>query len=485
MLTDVVIANKSYTKLTITDKSGLDQTALKVMNQDCPDFLLPIRTMEVDGELELRYELLEGIRLSYSSPEMSKKDFVMLLKNMLTPFKICSDWFLDYHNILLDSNYVMIGRNGMNVRYIYIPARQYAHTDKEIMDFFSDFIIRAEVMDDPRFVTNLLRVMKREEANLMTILDYLVQEKEPGGQDRDAVQSMGQPLGRETDRNVAPVRQEYPASENRGAQERQSIAKPGGFGERKQEPAAAEEPPVRGGGAKPGQPSAGFGTDDTTGKLLGSLFGDDDEEDEKEKNKQKKGFFAGNKAKKDGKEGGGLFGKRKPSQKNEMGRETEAVRETGDHTANYQAGNAAAQNVFPSQAGNMPFYGDDRTEISVDEDNVSDPNVFRLRLENNGGRDDSPMMIEVDLSRGYATVGRYDKTGHGQADFNFDASFTFVSRRHFRVEKAQEGWRIIDLESANGTFLNGQALAPNIPYPLNSGDRIMISQKYRLTYRVG
>ena len=49
MLTDVVIANKSYTKLTVPAGSQTDQIALRVIRRDCPDFLLPIKVMESMG----------------------------------------------------------------------------------------------------------------------------------------------------------------------------------------------------------------------------------------------------------------------------------------------------------------------------------------------------------------------------------------------------------------------------------------------------
>lgn len=73
MLTDVVIANKSYIKINIKKEDGLDRTALQVMRRDCPGFLLPVREMEIDGETELRYELSEGVRLAYMAREMTRK----------------------------------------------------------------------------------------------------------------------------------------------------------------------------------------------------------------------------------------------------------------------------------------------------------------------------------------------------------------------------------------------------------------------------
>ena len=50
MLTDVSDANKSYTKLEVSEKSDLDLIAVKVLRKDCPDFLFPLKMMEIDGE---------------------------------------------------------------------------------------------------------------------------------------------------------------------------------------------------------------------------------------------------------------------------------------------------------------------------------------------------------------------------------------------------------------------------------------------------
>ena len=107
----------------------------------------------------------------------------------------------------------------------------------------------------------------------------------------------------------------------------------------------------------------------------------------------------------------------------------------------------------------------------------------RLRLVDGAGYD-CPKLVEIDLHQGFATVGRRDKNNQAQSDYSFDASLSFISRRHFRVEREGDHWVIIDLGSGNGTFINGKALIPNIRHPLFSGDTVMISAKRRLTYQV-
>jgi hypothetical protein len=44
-----------------------------------------------------------------------------------------------------------------------------------------------------------------------------------------------------------------------------------------------------------------------------------------------------------------------------------------------------------------------------------------------------------------------------------------VSTLHARIEHDRAGWRITDLGSANGTFLDSVRLAPEVPTPLASG----------------
>lgn len=498
MLKDVVIANKSYTKLNITEGRAVDNIALMVMKQDCPDFLLPLKTLEIDGELELRYELLEGIRLCYSNMKMMKNEFTVLLKNMLIPFKTCNDWFLDYHNILMDANYIMVGRNGQTVRYIYIPMAEYAHSDRQIIDFFCDIVLKAEIADDPRYTVNLLRVLKADDANLMTLLDYISKETDSGAGEPAA---SGNPSAVNQPQEVQPCKSAVGAAINSGSAFKGSTAAVGG-GEQKaqkmrtvrtEETETAEEKNNGGresGAARPGQMPQEFGRQDMEARLLGNLFGDDEKEDDqkgddqaKKKKKKDKASKQTNEVKgaKDRKglfffKGNGKGEKQQDTVRNAGRGASSAVQSQEAYTG---AENSAVQDGWQSQSG---YGGEDATEIDK-EDEVYDSSMIRLSLENGAGFH-CPQYIEINLQKGFATVGRYDKNGQAQADFNFDASLSFVSRVHFRIEKIGEQWQIIDLNSHNGTFVNGEALIPNIAYPLRPNDRIMISVKNRLTYQV-
>lgn len=127
--------------------------------------------------------------------------------------------------------------------------------------------------------------------------------------------------------------------------------------------------------------------------------------------------------------------------------------------------------------------GEDSTAIAGDGE-IEDNSVIRLRLEDCAGCT-CPKFVEIDLRRGHATIGRMDKNGEPCSDYNFDASVSFVSRRHFRIEPSGNEWQIIDIGSSNGTIVSGENLTPNIPHILRRNDTIMIVCKKRfMIYRV-
>ena len=461
MLTDVVIANKSYAKLNLAAGADLDDIALKVIRRDCPDFLLPVRAMEIDGELELRYELQEGIRLAYLPKGMKRKDFTERLVHMLKPFKDCSDWFLDYHNFVLDENYILVSKDGQQVKYVYVPAGEYARSDEEIKEFFINMILKMDIQDDMGYMVNLLRIIKNPDANLLSLLEYFqkemgVQTPKPAQEERPAAPAPAPAFASAPAPSPAPA----PAPAFAPSPAPASPAAP------VQEPFhAAAEP---------------FGASHEEKDLLGSLFGDledSDSENGKKKKKEKKEKPPKDKSAK----GGGLFGLLKGKPKEEK-----AAAPAAD-AAPAQAFAAAAAPVYQN-FDPLPIPQDmsdpgDETAILAEEE-FHGNSELRLRLENCMGCQ-CPGYIEIPLPSGFATVGRANKNGEAQSDYNFDASVSFVSRRHFRVEKEQDHWKIVDLESSNGTYLNGERMVPNMPYPLQVGNRItIVCNKRSMTYRV-
>ena len=164
MVETALIANKLYEKVKLSEGTSLDQIAVKVIRNDCPEFLLPMRVVEIDGDTELRYEVAGGVAFNLQNHSMSKKETVELLLNMLEAFEKCPDYFLDIHKLYLDESHIYLGKDCKNVKYVYIPTDTYENDDSRIVSFFNKLIAELQITDDKNFQLELqARLMERDD----------------------------------------------------------------------------------------------------------------------------------------------------------------------------------------------------------------------------------------------------------------------------------------------------------------------------------
>jgi hypothetical protein len=83
-------------------------------------------------------------------------------------------------------------------------------------------------------------------------------------------------------------------------------------------------------------------------------------------------------------------------------------------------------------------------------------------------------------------VGREDMRSGIRPDIDLTldgASAAGVSRRHCRLLRGIDGWRVEDLMSTNYTVLNGKALPAHVPTLLHDGDELRLG-KLRLRFHL-
>lgn len=76
-------------------------------------------------------------------------------------------------------------------------------------------------------------------------------------------------------------------------------------------------------------------------------------------------------------------------------------------------------------------------------------------------------------------LGRYSVGSNHQPDIDlsvYNGIALGISRQHASIQRTDNRLSIKDLNSSNGTKLNDQRLEPYKEYPLNSGDRLDLSQ---------
>lgn len=108
-------------------------------------------------------------------------------------------------------------------------------------------------------------------------------------------------------------------------------------------------------------------------------------------------------------------------------------------------------------------------------------NVMLLSVQ---GYDAHPIRVEVEHDK---TLGRADQDFMPDIDLeSFDAFEQGVSRQHAVLRRQNDTVVLIDLHSANSTFLNGQRLVADQPRILRDGDEIRLGQLVlRVTFEDG
>lgn len=92
------------------------------------------------------------------------------------------------------------------------------------------------------------------------------------------------------------------------------------------------------------------------------------------------------------------------------------------------------------------------------------------------GMERASINVAPPAQEGYI-IGRSDDSSDYIPDIDlsqYGARQHGVSRRHAALIYYRKVVNVIDLESINGTYLNGKKLIPNTPYPLNSGDSLKL-----------
>ncbi len=331
-------------------------------------------------------------------------------------------------------------QSNLTVRYIYMPYTDRIQSEEEVLQFFRDLVACVTLQDDEAYIATLLRCIIGKDASITVFADLV----------KENLKKEEMPTG---NKGAAPVQvtRQIPAPT--------TVPSP---------------PPIEKSVSQSVEIEAEVDKAYKENKLVNSigegLFGENEKgPDKKTAKKEKQNFF------------GRLLGSDKKNKKDAF-----ALSEPGNQdrigAPNIMAAleNERHVETFAEKQQNSAAE-DYNTEISDDVEDLS--GILRLRLER-AQVDNIPNVIDLDIRKGYAVIGRYDKTGKLSADFNFDMSLTFIGRRHARFELSGEDVYIIDLESKNHTYLNNEELLPNRRYLLHTGDRITITQKYGIVYQV-
>lgn len=453
----------NFLNIQLEDPIDIDEIAMKTINNDCPDFLIPFQLLEVNGSTQLRYKLINTIALEYIDTTYTKKDFIKLFMNLLNPLIKGNEWFLDYHCFCIDPQYVYIDRISNLVMYIYVPEASYKNTDQEIFNFIKNTFNKMTITDDPGFQVTLFQFFIKEGVTLIDLYKMLQNEQTTKGMPQVApapspvpapVQPVmnnvqPQPINAQPKPVVAPI-----------------LSKPTPQVVKKEAPA-----PVHGTPVAP-LPVADKNNAQSNDDIISSLFGNNSSSKNKPKKEEKSSKLPFD-----------LFGKKKEKEKESF--VSSGTSNVSQSQPQGYSNQVAFNNNFQSQSqsfGQSDIYSPDSdvTMTFTEGSRRGGPHLELISSSIAG----APSRIDLDFTKEFISIGRAS-SDEVQPDIIFPRDFTFIGRKHARISKDNNGkFFIIDLGSKNHTFLDNTMLVPNQMYELVSGKEIVFTESTPVKYRV-
>lgn len=114
-----------------------------------------------------------------------------------------------------------------------------------------------------------------------------------------------------------------------------------------------------------------------------------------------------------------------------------------------------------------------RCGIALVHSSIALNGEFEIRLSGEGR---TLICLNAPATEGYI-IGRTDDASDYLPDIDlaqYGGRENGVSRRHAALVLYRNAIHVVDLNSVNGTFLNGKRLLPETPYAVNAGDALKI-----------
>ena len=159
--------------ISVKGKKGqqLAESKVDFANKELGDCLLKIDFEKKRSSFEVFVYGGEHITLKeYLSSPLNKKTFAALLKSILVNLDEMREKFYDYHNVLLDINYVMIDSVYRKVYFAYIPIEPFDagfSLNKFLLSIANEAVF--EQYEDTTYVNEYFRILK--ENNNFSLFD--------------------------------------------------------------------------------------------------------------------------------------------------------------------------------------------------------------------------------------------------------------------------------------------------------------------------
>jgi len=156
-------------------QNKVDKNALYTISAESPNFILPFTYKNIDGEVEITYEVGNLSKLTYFQGELSRDEYVELWESLLEPLLDCGDWFLTPDSFVLSSDCLYYDKKKKSVVYVYVPSVE-CLSDKNAFNNMTAALSKMITVSDAALENKILRTIL-ENSNPREFLEMLKEHR--------------------------------------------------------------------------------------------------------------------------------------------------------------------------------------------------------------------------------------------------------------------------------------------------------------------
>lgn len=140
--------------------------------------LLKSDVIRINGEIHLQYDItsLVPIKKLFERKKLSRKDFIYLIEQIFELLGMMEQYLLDSGGIVFDSTYIFINPQSLELGHVYLPTKD----RPQDLDLLKNFLLEAIIndirfIDEPsdNFIQRLIEILKDPEFEATTLKRYL------------------------------------------------------------------------------------------------------------------------------------------------------------------------------------------------------------------------------------------------------------------------------------------------------------------------
>jgi pSer/pThr/pTyr-binding forkhead associated (FHA) protein len=178
---DIIYKNLSGRNLLVynfINEEGLIRYQLEMLANNRIKGILQSEVIRINGEICLQYDItsLVNIKKLFERRKLCRKDFLYILKQIVEILGIMEQYLLDSSRIVFDSTYIFTDPQNLELGFVYLPLNDKPQNLDSLKDFLLDAIINdIRFIDEPsdNFIQRLIELLKAPEFADFTLKKYL------------------------------------------------------------------------------------------------------------------------------------------------------------------------------------------------------------------------------------------------------------------------------------------------------------------------